>query len=54
MIPDVENNCMQNKCKKWIKHKNDLPNMGASAIEQRTEIYLHAVDMRGMKIQPRL
>ena len=47
---------MQNKCDKWIKHRNVLPNhqnanMGSSAIEQWTEIYLHGVDMRGMEIQ---
>ena len=56
MIYNGENNFMQNKCNKWIKYRNVLPNhqnadIGSSAIDQWTEIYLLGLDMRGMKIQ---
>ena len=44
---------MQDNCDKWIKYRytRKNANMGSSAIEQWTEIYLYGLDMRGMKIQ---
>ena len=56
MISDGENNLIHNKCNKRLNCRNAGPNhkntnIGSSAIEQGTEIYLHIVDMIDKQIQ---
>ena len=57
MISDGEKIvCKINATSGWSIYRNVLPNhqnanLGSSAIDQWTEIYLHGLDIIGMKIQ---
>ena len=50
IISNGMNNFVENKCNKWVKYRNVLPNhkndnMGSSSIQHYTEIHFHFVDM---------
>ena len=50
MISDGINNFMQNKCNKWMKYRNILPNHKTANIWSST-VNLDGVDMIDMQIQ---
>ena len=49
LIFDGKNNFMQNKCNKWIKYRNILPNHKNSNMGSST-VHLHGVGLIDMKI----
>ena len=49
MIPDGVNKLMQNKCNKWMKLRNELPNHKNANIGS-ARVHLHGVDLMDMQI----